>query len=74
MHGWLFIPAFRDAVRQNPQPVAGDVEELEVGEEADGIRERNQIVGSEAEFFQLLEPANSIGNLLRIQRTPLVKA
>jgi len=68
------IPAFRDGVGQNPQSVAGDVEELEVGEEADGIRERNQIVGSEAEFFQLFEPANSIGNLLRIQRTPLVKA
>lgn len=70
MAGYLYPPAFGDGVGQNPEPVARDVEELEVGEEADGVREGNQVVGSEAEFFEVFEPANSIrNNLRRIQRT-----
>jgi hypothetical protein len=73
---WLVgcLPAFRDGVGQNPQPVARDIENLEVGEKANGVWERNQVVGSETEFFQVFEPTNSIGNLLRIQGTTLMKA
>jgi len=50
------LPAFLDGGRQFLEQVAGDVEDLELGEAADGVGQRLELVGPHVQHNHVQEP------------------
>jgi len=51
-----YLPAFLDGGWQFLEQVAGDVEDLELGEAADGVGQRLELVGPHVQHHHVQEP------------------